>query len=87
MFPLQALLTLNQSTFRAIQRIATGYVLPLVVRPLLIMGGIGLFLLIGWPHPRTAFLWLACVVGGPLLPWARTLSHKLRQLRSRYYTR
>ncbi len=36
-----------------------------------------------WPHPRPAFLWLACVVGRPLLPWARTLSHKIRALRSR----
>jgi O-antigen/teichoic acid export membrane protein len=67
MFPLQALLTLNQATFRAIQRITTGYVLPLVVRPLLIMGGIGLFLLIGWPLTDLTAIGLTAFVIGSIV--------------------
>lgn len=35
-----------------------------------------------WPHPRTAFLWLASTLDHPLLPHARTLSHRTRALRS-----
>jgi glycosyltransferase involved in cell wall biosynthesis len=39
------------------------------------------------PHLLTALFWLACAIGGPALPWATRTWTKLRELRSRYYTR
>jgi O-antigen/teichoic acid export membrane protein len=92
MFPLQALLTLNQATFRAIQRIATGYVLPLVLRPLLVMGGIGLFLFIGWPLTDLTVVGLTALVMGSIvlaMRWTfwRRMTTEISSTSSVYETR